>query len=315
MNTDFKPLELESDLIKQLREANSPEEKKVITNELVELYVQYGEFFKMSTVSDPKLAKRNLEKALLYQKDHPVANYRLAHLLYREGEFLKALTHFSKSVEGSPMACLNDSQMMLARMFMVNCGILLARESLEEIAELQEDARVTFDKALISQYQHEIYASKVESLDRMLFRKKTSKDNMIISEAIYNKYMDHPPVDTVILSKTDKGIYLKTRNSKPIPLDETAFRVSYTIITSTEFLSNEEIVAKLTSENGDSYVTEENVRQIFSRRLRRFQDFDLIFESSSVMSQQNRKKTTHRLHPKCNYIILCQADTVLPFNQ
>lgn len=313
MNTLFMPHEQERVLIKQLREAASPEEKELIKNKLVALYVQFGEFFKMNTVPDPYSAKKSLEKALRFQKDHPIANYRLAHLLYRKGEYLKALTHFSRAIEGSPVAALNDSQMMLARMFMVNCGILITRESLEEIEELKEDARVTFDEDLISRYQNEIYASNVESLDRILFRKITSDENKIISEAIFNEIMDHPPDHTVILSKTEKGSYLITSVSQPIQLDEKVFRVLYTIITSTELLTNEDIVEKLTSYSGERYVTEVSIRQIFSRLLRGVSALNFIIETSSVMSEENGRKSVRRLHPKYDYIILCQADTMLPF--
>src|SRR4051794_33486864 len=98
----FNPNVEEKKLKQLLREAKEDKVlKEEVRGKLVSLYVHHGEYFKMNEMSDPKLAKDYLKKALQYQDDHPVANYRLAHLLYREGHYFDALTHFHKSIDGS----------------------------------------------------------------------------------------------------------------------------------------------------------------------------------------------------------------------
>ncbi|UTW69509.1 tetratricopeptide repeat protein [Anaerobacillus sp. HL2] len=54
----------------------------------------------MSNQPDLKLAEKYMRKALSYQKDHPVAHYRLAHLCYRQKDYGEAIYHFSASHNG-----------------------------------------------------------------------------------------------------------------------------------------------------------------------------------------------------------------------
>ena len=75
--------------------------EKEITKKLVKLYVSQGEYFKMADKPDPKLARRYLEKAQQMQKDHPVANYRLGYLYYRNREYTKAVSFFERALDGS----------------------------------------------------------------------------------------------------------------------------------------------------------------------------------------------------------------------
>jgi tetratricopeptide (TPR) repeat protein len=108
-------------------------QEKEMTKKLAKLFVSQGEYFKMADKPDPNLAKRYLEKALQMQKDHPVANYRLGYLYYRRNEYTRAVSFFEKALDGSMEEELNDTQRMLANMFLVNCGIKIAKEAIKEI--------------------------------------------------------------------------------------------------------------------------------------------------------------------------------------
>ena len=257
-------------LLKEAIEKNNAVMKEEVRGKLVFLYVQYGEYFKMNEVPDPKLAKLYLKKALQLQKDHTVSNYRLAHLLYREGNYFDALNHFRQSIDGSVKESLNDTQLKLARMFMVNCGIYIAKESLEEINESDTMNGISIDDNLIKKYQDEILAESLDSLDKMFYQIKTAKEEKIVSENVFQRLMDDPFMDGVLLGRDEKHFFIKHHGTIE-SLEKTAFMIYYTILTSAKLLTNEEISNQIYLDWFGREVSEEVIRQTLSRQNRRIQ--------------------------------------------
>jgi tetratricopeptide (TPR) repeat protein len=313
MDQVFNPNVEEERLKERLREAYRSKDstiKEIVKSELVQLYLQHGEYFKMNTNPDPYLAEKYLKKALDIQKDHPVVNYRYAHVLYRQEKYVDALTYFHRAIDGSVNESLNDTQMKLARMFIVNCGLFIVKEALSEMEEVEEDD-ILIDEGLIQKYQSEILVGNVKSLDRMYYQKMTENEkDTIISETAFQELVDSPNEKTVLLGKNNEGYFMKTFGKIYEGLDKNGFMILLTILTSREFLTNTDVIYHIDT-NFNTELSEESIRQSISRLNRRISNLDLIIETKRIESELGGLKTGRRLHPSITYCILYRADDEL----
>jgi tetratricopeptide (TPR) repeat protein len=310
MITNFDPIKEEKKLKELQREAMKNRDRGIlekVSGQLVSLYVRYGEYFKMNEDPDPCLAKTYLKKALKLKEDHPIANYRMAHLFYREGDYFNALTHFYKAIDGSATEALNDTQLKLARMFVVNCGIFLAKESLEEIVESEEIGGDTIDDGLINKYRDEILADSVVSIEKMFYHVITATEDKIVSESLFQRMMEDKYTNGVLLGKDQLYFFIKYQDETIDSLHKTAFMVLYIILTTSKPLTNEEIVEQVYLKFRQD-VSSDNIRQIFSRRNKSIPFLEQILEEGTVKSESGRNKSTRRLNPELSFTIMYRAD-------
>ncbi|PIB40760.1 hypothetical protein AOA59_26875, partial [Pseudomonas sp. 2822-15] len=61
-----------------------------IKNKLVRYLINYGTYLKMGHMKNKVDAERTLKKVLFYQKQNPIAHYRLGFLAYRSRRFTEA---------------------------------------------------------------------------------------------------------------------------------------------------------------------------------------------------------------------------------
>jgi tetratricopeptide (TPR) repeat protein len=310
MEEIFDPFAEEEKLTKLLREATNVDLREQVKFQLVKLYLQYGEFFKMNATPNPHLAEVNLKKALKYQADHPVVNYRFAHIQYRKGHFLEALTYFQRAIDGSISAALNDTQMKLARMFMANCGIFIVKEALAEMEENDEDDEITIDEKLIKKYKNEILVGSVQSLDKMFYQLVTEKENKIISEFAYQELVTDPNQMTVILGKNEDGYFIKHDGVIHEGLDSTSYLTLKCILTSRKFLTNQDLVYKIQAMDFHRQISEEGIRQVISRLSRRIPFLRIIMEEKRIESEHGGLRTGRRLHHEISYCVLHRADDI-----
>jgi tetratricopeptide (TPR) repeat protein len=303
----FNPNHEEKRLLQRLGDARQKEDRssmEQVRKELVQLYLTHGEHFKMNENPDPIQAEYYLKKALNHQKDHPVVNYRMAHLLYRKERHAEAIRYFQYAIDGSRFEALNDTQMKLARMFMVNCGILIAKEALEELQEMEENEGVLIDKKLIEKYQSEILAGSVESLDRMFYQCQfETGPTEIISETTYWSLFEPPYGNLVILGKNDEGYFLYFQGQRYNQLDKSKFLFVYLILTSRVGITNLELQEKLLNDYRVD-INEDTIRQNHSRLNRRIPFLENIIEES----RNDERRVTRRISPNLSYCIVHRSD-------
>lgn len=297
----------ENKLLQRLGDARQKKDRssmEQIKKELVQLYLIHGEHFKMNENPDPIQAEYFLKKALNHQKDHPVVNYRMAHLLYRKERYAEAARYFQYAIDGSRFEALNDTQMRLARMFMVNCGILIAKEALEELQEMEEAEDVMIDKGLIAKYQSEILAGSVESLDRMFYQCKFELSRKeIISETTYWSLFEPPFGDLVILGKDDEGYFLFYQGQRCQGIEKEKFLMLLLILTSRLGISYPDLQEKLLNDY-EVHINEDTIRQNISRLNRQISFLEDIVEES----RNNERRVIRRLKSSLTYCIVHRSD-------
>jgi tetratricopeptide (TPR) repeat protein len=313
MEEIFNPNVEEQKLKSLLKEASDKKDaalKEEVRSNLVKLYLQNGEFFKMNATPNPRLAEEYLKKALKYQNDHPVVNYRLAHIQYRKGNYHMALNYFQRAIDGSISAALNDTQMKLARMFIVNCGIFIVKETLKEMEENDEDDEISIDEELIQKYKSEILVGSFQSLDKMYYQMITENENRIISETLYQEIVDNSNLMNVILGKNDDGYFIKHQDLLHEEIEYRNYLILNSILTSRKFLTTQGLVKKVQAIDRNWEISEEGMRQAISRLNRRIPFLRMIIEEKRIESEYGGLKTGRRLHSDISYCVLHRADDI-----
>lgn len=310
---DFHPKIEETRLKELLGVARKQRDRnlgKEITKKLVKLYVSQGEYFKMADKPDPSIAKRYLEKALQMQEDHPVANYRLGYLYYRRKEYASAVSYFEKALDGSIDEELNETQRMLAYMFLVNCGIRIAKEAIMEINFLEDNVNTELEIERIERYKNEILVLDEEIFDKMFYRKIENGTEEKIGEYEFINFKHDK--NQVLLKRSDHGMEIHFQDFDPITLNPKTFYTLYGIVTAKGFRTYRELQEIATNGSGQE-VSDDYIRQIIRRLSRDLPYWDHIVETTSILHPETRRSIAAiKLADGFAACILCRVEDNSP---
>jgi tetratricopeptide (TPR) repeat protein len=310
---NFHPM-MEENRLKELRdEARNQRDRnleKEITKKLVKLYVSQGEYFKMADQPDPNLAKRYLQKALQLQGDHPVANYRVGYLHYRDRQYTKASAYFERALDGSMDEELSDTQRMLANMFLVNCGIKIAKEAISEVRYIEDNLYSDLENERIERYKQEILVLDEDIFDRMFYRKVENGNRELIGEYEFNHFK--PAKNQVLLKSSEQGLHIQFQHHRSVPLNPKTFYVLYGILTANGFITYQSLRDVATDGSGQE-VSDDYIRQIIRRLSRDLPYWDSLFETTTVLNEDTRRNVgAIKLAEGYTACIFCRVEDYLP---
>ncbi|MFS0777664.1 hypothetical protein ABC255_16900 [Neobacillus sp. 3P2-tot-E-2] len=310
---EFHPMIEETRLKELLEVARKQRDRtleKEITKKLVKLYVSQGEYFKMGDKPDLNIAKRYLEKALQMQKDHPVANYRLGYLYYRRSEYTKAVSSFERALDGSMEEELNDTQRMLANMFLVNCGIKIAKEAIHEINFTEDNVYTELEIERIERYKNEILVLDEEIFNKMFYRKIENGTEEKIGEYEFINFK--PDKSQILLKRSDQGMEIHFQDFDPITLNPKFFYTLYGIVTAKGFRTYREL-QEIASNGSVQVVSDDYIRQIILRLSRDLPYWGHIIETTSIIHLESRRPIAAiKLADGYSACILCRVEDYLP---
>ncbi|RSD28584.1 tetratricopeptide repeat protein [Mesobacillus subterraneus] len=310
---DLYPADEERRLRDELTKARNNRDRdkqRIIEGKLVKLYVSQAEYFKMAEKPDPYIAMKYLQKAVRIQVDHPVANYRLGYLFYRNKEFARAILHFERALDGSETEGLNDTQALLANMFLVNCGIRIAKESIQEVQSIEENFYSDLEQERIEKYRKEVLVLDEGIFERMFYKKIEDGVETRINDIEFGTY--HPEGKQVLLKISDKGRELILPGGLNYDLNPVAFYMFYAFLSTDIPLTYRDIKVKIQLWS-EMEVNEDYIRQIISRLSRSIPVWNQIIDSTRVVNPDtNRQVVAFKLVEGFSSCILCRGDEVLP---
>lgn len=295
----------EMELKKKMRGA-SQEEKNQLRNQLVKLYVRQAEYFKLSPEPNYKTARLYLKKALQLEKENPIANYRLGYVEYVDQNWSKAIYHLNRAIDGTDLESISEVQETLAHMFLVNCGIELARESLAEIEfkELQFDSK---NDEKLTHYRNTLKVQEERLFERLYYRKIQQGTESILSEEAFHDY--EPDSKEIVLKSSEDEMAIFSAFIPSISLRPNQFFTLY-ILMSQKQTTYTSLQAHLSGLLGQ-HITYDNVRQLITRLKQQFPKFHDFIDSEVVRSNDGSRMT--RFQPNSDWIVtvLCRADQFL----
>jgi tetratricopeptide (TPR) repeat protein len=279
----------------------------------VKLYVSQGEYFKMANKPDPYIAKRYLEKAVQLQSDHPIANYRLGYLHYKKKEYTRAVHYFEKALDGSmDEEELNDTQRMLSNMFLINCGIKIAKEAIKEANYIEENIYTELEIERIEQYKNEILVLDEEIFNRLFYTKIENGKEEKIGEFEFITFT--PDKGQVLLKRTDRGMELLFQGFEPISLNIKIFYILYGILSTKRYRTYNELQAIASNESGQD-ISDDYFRQLIRRLSRDIPYWEHIFETTTLQQPETRRNIAGiKLADAFSACILCRVEDVIAFD-
>ncbi|AEH47526.1 MULTISPECIES: tetratricopeptide repeat protein [Anoxybacillaceae] len=301
----FFPHQEERRLLAKWKEEKDRKRREEIENELIHLYVRFGEHFKMSNAPDPQLAKKYLQKALKRKPSHPVANYRLAHIYYNEGRYAEAAYHFHQALSGERGESLNDTQAMLSHMFLVNCGIFLASNALKQMEKME--AR-PYDEETVERYRQAIFLYRIEDFHRALYRIITPNSDEIVTEEIYFSEQEQLLPHEVMLCISEQDGFVVRFAGECVKLEYQPFYVFAAILHSERPLTGEDVRETLFQSFFGRNVTDAAIRKMFERLRVRIPFWDDVIETTRIGNKAARSRKQG-----VSYRIFCRASDMFPW--
>jgi hypothetical protein len=292
---------------KLAREEKDREAIKAHRDSLVAFYVFYGESYKGSDKPDPRSAKSCLKKALNLQIDHPVANYRYAHLVYGEQDFTLAAFHFKLALDGTREQSLNDTQTLIAQIIIVNCGLSMAREAIKEVDYLQNNEHASFDRKLKDNYLDQMLVYSEDLQEHFMYMKETESAKEPISEEQFHELQETSGDSDVLLCITPTKRELVYRGRREL-LTQTEFFVVHTVMQSKKSIKVKEIHDTLFEGHPlEEVVTHAAVRQCLHRLSSRIAFWEMVVETETRGNYSVRRRGAG-----ISYTFLYHSSIVLP---
>lgn len=160
--------------------------KEQVGKKLIENLVDYGTYMKTIEQRDNKSAEESLKKALRYDKNIPIAHYRLGFLSYKKSDYSKASNHFQQAIElnklnSDPKFKLNELQQFYAHLYLVNSALYVAQYANESLTELEKEGFEQLPNYEISPL-FDVISSNEEYLSENAFSVVTKKGRRFCSK-------------------------------------------------------------------------------------------------------------------------------------
>ncbi|WP_062109970.1 tetratricopeptide repeat protein [Bacillus niameyensis] len=113
-----------------------------IKNRLIAYLVQYGTYMKTQYQKDDRAAESSLKKAIQYNRELPIAYYRLGFLSYKKHNFALAADYFQKATK-SNSTCrqleykLNQQQLYNTYVYLMNSFLYMAENAQATLKDLE----------------------------------------------------------------------------------------------------------------------------------------------------------------------------------
>lgn len=147
-----------------------------IKAQLIHYLVQYGTYLKTVFQKDDDAAERNLRKATRYEKNLPIAYYRLGFLLqYKKENYADALQHFQAAIQSQEKCkntkyLLSSQQLYNCHLYLANCGLFIAKKAQETLSTLELEANVEAVPQYITSPYYQLILENEDYLERHAYQ-------------------------------------------------------------------------------------------------------------------------------------------------
>ncbi|MFV8829544.1 hypothetical protein [Alkalihalobacterium sp. APHAB7] len=117
-----------------------------VKKQLIFYLIKYGTYLKTVYQKDDYAAENCLKKAVRYEKQLPIAYYRLGFLHYKKKSYSSALNYFQKAIHyqknnENTEYRMNKQQLYHCHLYLANCGLFIAQKAQEELETLETSVK------------------------------------------------------------------------------------------------------------------------------------------------------------------------------
>ena len=120
----------------------------MIKKGLISNLIHYGTYLKTEFRKDDHTAERTLKKATRYDRENPVANYRLGFLAYKRRNYIKSIVYFQNALQfhakrEESIYSLTPQQMYNANLYLSSSALYIAKDAQKASDKVEGDINKT----------------------------------------------------------------------------------------------------------------------------------------------------------------------------
>jgi tetratricopeptide (TPR) repeat protein len=137
----YKLIQVYENLYKKIARDPDSEYQTSLSNikdNLIFHLIKHGTYLKTVYQKDDSAAENCMKRAIFYEKNVPIAYYRLGFLHYKKKSYTTALLHFQSALryqekEDDGKYNMNEQQLYNSHLYLANCGLFIAQKAHEEL--------------------------------------------------------------------------------------------------------------------------------------------------------------------------------------
>lgn len=211
---------------------------KYTKNLLVSYLIKYGTYMKMNNFKDDRVAFSSLTKALSYQKNIPIAYYRLGFLTYKQGDYSQAVRYFQEALNyhklgGDPTYNLNQQQEFHAHMYLANSALYVASSTYEAMGKLKYASAEGLPNLALSPL-YETLSDNKQFLKKHAFYKITKDHIVTCSKDTREELAENSEKDVLVVYFNDRENILFFNGEETIITPGQANMIRHFLLSSNE---------------------------------------------------------------------------------
>ncbi|WP_046181388.1 tetratricopeptide repeat protein [Domibacillus tundrae] len=276
---------------------------------LVDYLIKYGAYLKMVYQKDDYTAESSLQKALKYDKQNPIAHYRLGFLAYKKKNYNKACSYFQDSLEYDRSYTvkeykLNSDQLYYAHLYLTNSALHIAASSYEELELLPVNDNISHLPNLKISPFYEYLSQNEKYIEENAFYKVTEKEKTTCSRDKCDELFDEREINTLYLYFQDRSIQAAFNDSVIYLSPQSAEKLRYLLL-------------KSSVENPVTRVMDGEVAiNTFIQAMKRLRDKLKECGISDVIESVNYKEeTAYYFNKTCPFVVMYRTDDVFEIDE
>ena len=231
----------------------------MIKKHLVSFLVRHGSYLKTEYKKDDRAAESTLKKALTYDRQIPIAHYRLGFLAYKQKNYLQALLHFKNAHSynrngDNKQFLLTNQQNYHAQIYIANSSLHIAKAAQEIAARLEEETDVLTVPSQNLSPLYELIAKNEKLIEQNAYKIITEEGEKLCSKEHAEDLLDSEKHKIILYFSDRENMLLFSGKSKPLTTKQAELLRYFFLYTSNQHPATKHHVYDLyegTNDNGE----------------------------------------------------------------
>lgn len=185
----------------------------IIKKKLISYLVHYGTYLKTQHQKNDRAAEDSLKKAIHYDRENPIAHYRLGFLSYKQHSYASAIEYFQKATQFQEFYSqveykLSKQQLYNTQLYLSNSALYIAQEAQKRLEDFEGEENLQNAPQLPMSSLFEMIQSNEKYLVENAFTIVTSDGKSRCSKQKCEEIAENSSPFTLILYFSDREEYI-----------------------------------------------------------------------------------------------------------
>ncbi|SET56618.1 Transcriptional regulatory protein, C terminal [Oceanobacillus limi] len=281
-----------------------------IREQLIFYLIEYGTYLKTVYKKDDRAAEMSLKKAIRYERNLPIAYYRLGFLNYKNKNYSDSLKYFQHAInyqqQNNSTYEMNEQQLYNSHLYLANCGLFIAANAHEKLDKLgMEMSREELPQYEVSPL-YPLINENTKYLERHAYKVVTKEESKYMSKEEYENLMERK--NTIILDLTGREDLLSFNHSEVRLNKNQAEILRYFFMKSSrnQPVTKYDIFDIFAKSNNSGEIPTNTYVQNITRLRRKLQDLNI--QDKLIENKNGSRETAYFYNGMFEYCIIHRSD-------